>query len=388
MRRGMVVAQVALSLVLLSAGGLVVRSFERLLRADPGFEPAGVLTLRVPVPQLRYPDGPAGRALHLRIHTELAALPGVAVAGAASALPLLADADQTTVAFPGAPGNTGDREHDYPLIDYIRTRPGYVNVLRIPILDGRSFDAAPAGRRREALVDRTLASIFFPRSNPLGATLVFRDDSLTVIGVVEHARLYDIHQDGRPQVYVRNNDYTTRTLSWTLRTDRAPLSLVPEARAAIHAIDPRLALADVRSMDQIVGESLRQQRLSAVLITGFSLGALLLAAMGLYGVVSGSVTRRRHELAVRLALGADHGRVIRLVLREGVLLITLGLLVGVPGIYFVGQAIRGVLVGVSPFDPLTLAAVACGLAIVALGACYVPTRRVARIDPARSLREE
>lgn len=325
----------------------------------------------------------------LRIHTELAALPGVAVAGAASALPLMADAaDQTTVAFPGAPGNTGDREHDHPLIDYIRTRPGYVKALRIPILDGRPFDAAPAGERREALIDRTLASIFFPSSDPLGATLVFRDDSLTVIGVVEHARLYDIHQDGRPQIYIRNDDYTSGTLSWALWSDRAPLSLVPAVRAAIHAIDPQLALADVRSMDQIVGESLRQQRLSAVLITGFSLGALLLAAMGLYGVVSGSVTRRRHELAVRLALGADHGRVIRLVLREGVLLIALGLLVGVPGIYFSGQAIRGMLVGVSPFDPLTLAVVACGLGLVALAACYVPTRRVAKIDPARSLREE
>lgn len=141
-------------------------------------------------------------------------------------------------------------------------------------------------------------------------------------------------------------------------------------------------------MDDIVAESVRQQRLSAVLIASFSLGALLLAAMGLFGVVSGSVTRRRHELAVRLALGAHHGHVVGLVLREGVLLISLGLLVGLPGIYVSGQALRGVLVGVSPFDPMTLAAVAAGLALVALAACYVPTRRVASIDPARLLREE
>ena len=141
-------------------------------------------------------------------------------------------------------------------------------------------------------------------------------------------------------------------------------------------------------MDQVVSDSLRQQRLIAVLITGFSLSALLLAAMGLFGVVSGSVTRRRHEIAVRLALGADPGQLVRLVLREGALLILLGLLLGAPGSYLSGRTLHGVLVGVSPFDPLTLGAVACGLTLVALAACYVPARRVAEIDPARSLRTE
>jgi ABC-type antimicrobial peptide transport system permease subunit len=141
-------------------------------------------------------------------------------------------------------------------------------------------------------------------------------------------------------------------------------------------------------MAELVDEALRQPRLSAVLLSGFSLGALLLAAMGLFGVVAGSVSRRRHELAVRLALGADHGRVIRLVLREGALLVALGLLVGVPGIYLVGKALAGMLVGVSPFDPLTLGAVAAGLALVALAACYIPARRVAGIEPARAMREE
>jgi putative ABC transport system permease protein len=141
-------------------------------------------------------------------------------------------------------------------------------------------------------------------------------------------------------------------------------------------------------MDQIVDESVRQQRLSAVLITGFSLGALLLAAMGLFGVVSGAVSRRRHELAVRLALGAGHGQILRLVVREGAVLILLGVVVGLPGIYLAGRAIAGALVGVSPFDAPTLAAVASGLALVALAACYIPARRVAGIDPARAFREE
>jgi putative ABC transport system permease protein len=156
----------------------------------------------------------------------------------------------------------------------------------------------------------------------------------------------------------------------------------------IRRIDPRLAIADVRTLDEIVGDALRQQRVSAVLIAGFALGALLLASMGLYGVVSGSVMRRHHELALRLALGADHGRVLRLVLGEGTRLVGIGVLIGVPGIYVAGGLLRGVLVGVSPSDPLTLLAVAVGLGVVAIAACYLPARRVLRIEPAQSLRHE
>ena len=162
----------------------------------------------------------------------------------------------------------------------------------------------------------------------------------------------------------------------------------PEVRAAIRRIDPQLAVTDLRSMDQIVADSLRQQRLNAVLLTGFALSALLLVAMGLFGVVSASVTRRRHEIAVRLALGADHSRLVRWVFREGALLIMLGLLLGAPGSYISGQVLRGVLVGVAPVHPLTLGAVAGGLTLVALAASYVPARRVAGIDPARLLRGE
>lgn len=389
LRRSMVVVQVALSLVLLSTGGLVVRSFDQLLRADPGFDPAGVLTLRVPVPVTRYPNDTVANVLHERIQRELSALPGVDAAGAVSALPLSADADQTTVVFPAAPGNTGDPEHDRPLIDYLLVRPGYFEVLEVRFLEGRAFPPSLVRGTREAVIDHTLAREFFGTRSPLGATLMWNDDSLTIVGVVQQPRLYDVHEDGRGQVFLRNEEFTYyNSLSWMLRTGRPPATLLSEVSAAIRRIDPELAISDVRPMEAVVGQSLRQQRLSAVLIGGFALGALLLAAMGLFGVVSGSVTRRRHELAVRLALGADHRRVLRLVVGEGALLIGLGLVVGAPGIYLAGQAIRGVLVGVSPFDPITISAVATGLALVALAACYFPARRVAGIDPARSLRQE
>jgi putative ABC transport system permease protein len=175
-------------------------------------------------------------------------------------------------------------------------------------------------------------------------------------------------------------------LSFAVRTSRSPDAVIPDIQAIVRRIDPRLTISQVRAMNEIVDEAISQQRLGAVLIGGFAIGALLLAAMGLFGVVSGSVTRRRHELAMRLVLGADHGRVLRLVLGEGVLLVGLGVLIGLPGVYAAGTVIRGVLVGVSPSDPVTLVAVAVGLTIVSLAACYLPARRVLDIDPAWSLR--
>jgi putative ABC transport system permease protein len=308
---------------------------------------------------------------------------------ATSALPLTAAASQTTVRIPGAPGNTGQAERDAPLVDYIGIRAGYPEVMGIRLVAGRPFERVRRPGVQEALIDTALARQFFPTGDPLSARIPFGDKQfLTVVGVVEQARLYDVHQDGRPQLYVRAEDGGYRTLFFVLRTERDPRALIPDVRAAVRRIEPRLALSNVRTMDEVVGDAVRQQRISAVLISGFALGALLLAALGLFGVISGSVTRRRHELAVRLAVGADHSRLMRLVLNEGAMLVGLGVLIGLPGIYAAGMLMRGVLVGVSPMDAVTLSAVSVGLAVVAMVACYLPARRVLRIDPAQSLRQE
>ena len=388
MRRGMVVLQVALSLVLLSTGGLVVRSFERLLRADPGFNAENLLTMRIPIPAQLFPDSAHAAALQDQVHAALAAIPGVTGVSASNALPLSASANQTTIAIPGAPGNTGDEEHDRPLVDYMAIRADYERVMGMRFVAGRPIDPVRRPGVREAVIDRPLAEYFFPTGNPLGAQIPFGEDSLTIVGVVEQARLYNVHQDDRPQLYIRAEDWAYRTLTFVLRSTRSTESLIRDARAAVNSVDPQLALAQVKPMDEIVGDSLRQQHISAVLIAGFSIGALLLAAMGLFGVVSASVTRRKHEIAVRLALGADYGRVMRLMLGEGARLIGLGVLIGVPGTYYAGRAISGFLVGVSPSDPATLSSVGFGLAAVALFACYLPARRVLRIEPARSLRQD
>lgn len=383
--KAMVIVQVALALVLLSAGGLVVRSFGELLRADPGFEPRGVLTLRIPVPDDRYADAAALNALHERLEQELAGLPGVQAVGAGETLPLTAGADQMDVSFPQATGNTGDPDRDRMMVDVVPVRPGYFDVLGIRVRSGRSFVAGTVGDR-EAMIDRTLAAAFFPSVSPLGATAVIGTDTVTIVGVVEHARQYDMHRDDRPQLYLRNHDDPEATLVWAVRTDRPPLSLASAVRAAVWRVDPQLAVSEMRSMDQVVTEWLRQQRVSAALIASFAVGALLLAGIGLYGVVAGSVTRRRHEIAVRTALGAENSQVIRLVILEGMRLVVAGIAVGLPGIWAAGRLIGAVLVETSPFDAVAVASAAASLVVVMLAACYLPARRVATIEPAVLLR--
>ncbi len=391
LRRAMVVVQVAVTVVLLCTGGLVVRSFDRLLRADPGFNPEGVLTLRVPMPPQLVPKLPDAFALQERIEQALRTISGVTGVSATSTLPLTAGASQAAITIPGAPGLTGNAERDRPLVDYIRVRPEYPAVIGMRLVEGRTFEHTRRPGLEEVLIDRSMARQFFPTGSAIGAKIPFGPDGkdvLTVVGVVEQARMYDVHKDDRPQMYFRSEYGGSRSLTYVVRTERDPLAIAPEARAAVRQVDARLAVAEVRPLTEVISDALRQQRVSAVMISSFAVGAVVLAGMGLFGIVSGSVTRRRHELALRLAVGADHSRLMRLVLSEGAMLVSLGVLIGAPVMYVAGGILRGVLVGVSPFDPVTLVSVAAGLAAVTLVACYVPARRVLRIDPAQSLRAD
>jgi predicted permease len=384
-RRGMVVVQVALSFVLLTAGGLVVRSFSELLRANPGFDPSGVLTFRVPIADV---DSVA-QALPRQadIQRELARIPGVTAVGAVGALPFGGGGNQTSITVGGAPGNIGDDDVDHPLIDVFEVLPGYFAAMGIQIVEGRALEFDRPEGLQEALIDEHIARQFFPSGGAIGAEIQLNQSFTTVVGVVRHARYYDVHRDGRPQMFVRNEQaWGSPSLSYVVRSTRSPASLGREVRAAVARVDAQLPVSRLEPLEDIVAGSLSQQRVSAVLIAAFSLGALLLAAMGVFGAVSGSVTRRRQELAVRLAVGADHRRVLRHVVAEGAILVGFGLLVGIPGVYFGGRIIQGVLVGVSPSDPATLLAVAAGLVVIALVACWIPARRVMTIEPASVLR--
>jgi putative ABC transport system permease protein len=393
-RRGIVVAQVALTLVLLCAGGLVTRSFERLLAADPGFKPAGVLTFRVAMGPQLFPTGEQAFAFQDRVEAALGTLPGVSSVSATTALPLTVSSPQNSVwawrepiAIPGAPGNTGDLGRDSLLVDIITTRAGYVESMGMRILDGQAFARTRYDDVQEALIDQHLAARFFPSGTPIGAAIPFKDKTLRIVGVVKQTRLSNLHEDGRPQLFIRAEDWVRYMPVWVVKTDGDPKALVPEVRRAIRQIDPRIPVSSVHTMDEVVSDALRQQRIGVALIGGFALGALLLVAMGLFGMISGSVVRRHGELAIRMALGASHERMLRLVLGEGALLVGVGMVIAIPGIYAAGGLIRGLLVEVSPWDPFTLSAVAFGLLFVAMAACYLPARRVLRIDPAPLLRQ-
>jgi predicted permease len=387
MRRTLIVVQVALSIILLSAGGLVVRSFEQLLAAKPGFKPEGVLTMRLSTRVLTKPAD--ALAFHQRTTTALRALPGVTSVSATTDLPLSDSAtDVGTVSFPGAPGNSGE-DRDQPATDFVFTHAGYVETMGMRLLAGRAFEEARHEGVREALIDRHLADQFFPNANPIGATMQLdKNNAVTIVGVIEQARLHHLYQDGRPQILLRAEDFPLDVYwFYVIRADRDPRSLISEARGAIRQVDRRIPVSMMRPMDEIVAEARSRERISAVMIGGLAVGALLQVAMGLFGMISGSVARRRGELAVRLALGATHQRVIRLVVGEGARLVMFGLLIAVPGIYMAGEALQGFLIGVSPFDGPTLVAVAAGLVAVALLACYLAARRVTTIEPDRLLRE-
>jgi putative ABC transport system permease protein len=253
---------------------------------------------------------------------------------------------------------------------------------------GRTFSEPPRRGVVEAIVDNTVARRFFPTGTPLGATIRLSNLSATIVGVVQQARLYDVHADGRPQVLFRvSEEFGFRPLFFVMRTTRDPDTLLPDVQSVVHQLDPRVPVGDPRSMDDIVDQSLSSQAIGASLLGAFAIGALLLATMGLFGVVSESVTRRHHELAVRLALGADHPSVLRMVLKEGMLLVMIGLMIGTPGIYMSSGAIRGLLLGVAPLDPIALLAASSGLLLTTLAACYMPARRALTIDPASLFRQ-
>ena len=388
-RSVLVTVQVALSLMLLVGAGLLGRSMSALLRVDPGFDANGVLTVRVPLSGADYPDAASAAAFHATLRDRLAAQPGVHHAGAIDALPLAGGTNQTSIAFPNAPGNSGDATTDRPLIDYFRTSPEWFASLGIAVIDGRPIDtrdqSASAG---VAVIDETLARRFFPSSSPVGHRMAVDADTVTIIGVARHARFYNVFSDDRGMVWLPATQRVAGTMYYALRTDREPLSLLEPVRAVLRQLDASIPLTDVQSMTAVVRASLGQHQLSLVLIGGFAFGALVLAVMGIYGVVANSVVRRTHEFGVRLALGAERRGIVALALGGGLRVIAAGLAIGLIGALLASRVLDSLLFGLRAGDPLTFAAVATLLGAVGVLACLIPGWRAARIPPAEALRTD
>lgn len=385
-RRSLVAAQVALSLTLLVGAGVLARAFADLLRADPGFDPGSAVTFRVPLDPNAYPDTPSRVELYGTLRRRLEAQPGVEAAGAVDGLPLTARANQTGVGFPGAPGNTGIPDQDESLVDVLRATPGYAEAVGLRLVEGRFFRGEDGDH--VAVVDDVLARRFYPDRSAVGASMVVNADTVTVVGVVDQARLYRVHADDRGQVYSPYAQSGGSSLTFVLRGPADASSRDARARTVVAEVDPTLPLSDVRTLAEIVDASLSRERLSVTLVGLFALGALLLASLGIYGVVSGAVASRTREMGIRVALGAESARVVKMLLAQGLRPAITGVVIGLAGGAVAGRFLGDIVPGVRTSDPVPYVVVAGVALAVTLCAAYLPARRAAKIDPVEVLTPE
>jgi putative ABC transport system permease protein len=388
LQAALVVTQLALSVVLLVGATLMIRSFMRLHTVDPGFRAEGVLTLQTSLRGPRYPGDSTVARSYERLLERIGTLPGVAGAAAVSSLPV-ADCCGSSTFYPEG--------KDYPAGSApealsAAATPGYFATLRIPLLRGREFGAADRpGAPPVAIVNRVLAERAWPGEDPIGKRFRFGpNDStwLTVVGVAREVKYHKLNDEDLPQLYLAHAQSPWRTLSIVVRTAGDPASLTPAVRQAVRSIDPDLPLTRVQTMREVVRLRMFESRIYGGMFAVFALVALLLASVGLYGVMSYTVAQRTHEMGVRIALGALPGDVIRLMVARGARLTAVGLAIGVPAAFGLARVLRGALYGVSASDPATFAAIVALLSTVALLASYLPARRAARVEPMVALRSE
>jgi putative ABC transport system permease protein len=391
LRRGLVVAQLATALVLLAGAGLLVRSFTRLLAVDPGFQSDRVLALQV-FAWDRFETKAARASFFRDTIARLEALPGTRGVGAVSRMPFI----EANIGIRSPLRVEGGRElppDEAPRVFLSTATPGYFPAMGIELLAGRLFDARDdADRPPVALVNQALARAHWPGGSPLGSRVLLRFEGkeirAEVVGVVASVRHGRLEETPEPEAFLPHAQTGYGSMTYVLRTSVEPLSLAPVAKQRIRELDPLLAFYRIASLEELVRKSVAVRRFLVVLITSFAAVAVLLASVGLYGLLSFLAIRRRREIGVRMALGADAGDIVRLVLDQGARLVAPGLAIGLAAALVATRALAGMLYGVSLIDPLSLLAVAALLAAMALVACYLPARRARRVDPSLTLRSE
>jgi predicted permease len=387
-RRGratFIAAQAGLSTVLLVATGLFLASFVRVLRVDKGFAVERVLAVDVVLPTGRYAAPVARARFYEQALERLAAVPGVAATGVANALPLEGETQVDILSLENDPRPTLQRN----TANIRWVSPGYFDAMGTRIVRGRPFTSADRGRDVVVLSERA-ARALWPNEDPIGKRVVpgSNDPVSEVIGVAADVRTSSLEREGSLVAYVPYWNHVTRTGSLLLRATADPAAVTPAVRARLRSLDPSVPVVKVRTMAQVVSESVATRRFQVALLALFALTALATASVGIYGVISHSLTRRTSEIGVRMALGARPADVRRLVLREGLTPVGIGLTAGIVASIALGRAFASLLFEVRPGDPLTLAIVAAVLALVATVACYVPARRAAAADVAGLLRFE
>lgn len=388
MRGLLVVTQVALSLILLLGAGLLLQSFARLLRVDPGFRPEQTLTFRVALPATRYPNQPQRVAFIERMIERIRPLPGVAAVGATSMLPFIGLNSSGVFGIEGREAAGGPQPH----ADVRTVTPGFFAALGIPLRQGRLLaESDTAEAPFVALADEKLAAQYWPNENPLGKRVRRggpQSPWYSIVGVVGHVRHSQLDAESKGALYFPYAQHRAFMITLVVRGSRSPEQLSGVVPREVAALDKDVPVYETRTMNDRLLASLTPQRLSAYLIAVFAGVALLLAALGIYGVMSHSVSQRTNEIGIRLALGAQASDVLKLVLRQGLLLALGGVAVGLLGALALTRLLSKLLFGVSATDPLTFASVPLLLLAVALVACWHPARRAARVNPLIALKNE
>ena len=388
LRSALVVGEVALALVLLSGAGLLMRSFYHLQSMDPGFDPHGVLTFETSLPQAKYPGKEAQAVFYRRALERIRTLPGVTAAGAAQIFPLAGD--DYILSFvqvgkpPLPPGN-----HQSAM--YYATTPGYLRALRIPIKRGRDFtEHDNAAGQAVAIVSESMARQFYANENPLGQRIQMGNGSrpAEIVGIAGDVRDEELESKGRPAVYEPAAQVPFDDMYFGIRTAGDPATLIAGVRSVMRELDAELPLDGVGTVDALVATSLSQRRFAMLLMAIFAGLALVLAMVGIYGVIAYSVTQATQEIGIRMALGARRGDVLGMVCGYAGVLIAAGLTIGVAAALGTGRYLASQLFEVKPTDPATYAAVAGVLLATAMLACAIPALRAMRVDPLVALRNE
>jgi putative ABC transport system permease protein len=390
LRNSLVIAEIALALVLLVGAGLLIRSFARLQNVDPGFNANNVLTMKVGLPGRKYDTDQKRIGFFRQAVAQMQSLPGVESAGAVSFLPFAAPHAGTGVEIEGRPKLPPGQGLGTGVIV---TDLNYFRTMQIPLKRGRLYtDQEAAEMRHVVVVNEAFAEKNFPGEDPLGKRVVIhmKDDNqpCEIIGVVGDSKHMKLDAKVEPMSYWPHPELTYSGMTFVIRTQGEPAAVADAARNVIRTLDPEQPIADVRTMESLIGTSVARSRFNTLLLTIFAVVALLLAGVGIYGVMAYSVAQRTHEIGVRMALGARAGDVLRLVVRRGMTLALGGVAIGVVASFALTRLMTTLLFNVSATDPLTFAGIPLLLALVALVACLIPARRAAKVDPMVALRYE
>lgn len=391
LRSALVVSEVAMALVLLISAGLLIKSVIRLRDVNTGFNPENLLTMSVALPNAKYPNAPTWIAFYNQIIERIESLSGVKAAGVTSVLPFSGNFDGRGLAVETRPKPRGEEIS----VDLYIATPGYLRAMGIPLLEGRTLteqdvEASPL----IALVNKTMAEELWPNDAAIGKRIKFPGSDKrpqpwrTVVGVVSDVAQYGLDRKPPMQLYLPESQFPTSFMTLVVRTASDPAGMTAAIRNEILAVDKDQAVFKITTMEQLLGDSISLRRFSMLLLIIFAGIALTLATVGIYGVISYSVSQRSHEIGVRLALGAGRKDILRLVVGQGMTLTLTGVAIGLAAAFGLTRVMEGLLFGVSATDPVTFVLISIVLAGVALGACFVPARRATKVDPMIALRCE